>query len=34
MGLSNGIGTLAGIIVPYALDGLIQANVSEDFGKL
>ncbi|EDV31741.1 uncharacterized protein Dana_GF15508, isoform B [Drosophila ananassae] len=26
MGLSNGIGTLAGIIVPYALDGLIQAN--------
>jgi len=28
MGLSNGIGTLAGIIVPYALDGLIQRNVS------
>lgn len=28
MGLSNGIGTLAGIIVPYALDGLIQKNVS------
>ncbi|XP_051858473.1 vesicular glutamate transporter 1 isoform X2 [Drosophila albomicans] len=26
MGLSNGIGTLAGIIVPYALDGLIQRN--------
>uniref|UniRef100_A0A1B0A1J9 Major facilitator superfamily (MFS) profile domain-containing protein n=1 Tax=Glossina pallidipes TaxID=7398 RepID=A0A1B0A1J9_GLOPL len=26
MGLSNGIGTLAGIIVPYALDGLIQKN--------
>lgn len=28
MGLSNGIGTLAGIIVPYALDGLIQKDVS------
>ncbi|KAI8125668.1 Vesicular glutamate transporter 1 [Lucilia cuprina] len=26
MGLSNGIGTLAGIIVPYALDGLIQKD--------
>lgn len=32
MGLSNGIGTLAGIIVPYALDGLIQANVSSFYG--
>ncbi|XP_018790158.1 PREDICTED: vesicular glutamate transporter 1 [Bactrocera latifrons] len=26
MGLSNGIGTLAGIIVPYALDGLIRKH--------
>ncbi|XP_013112212.1 vesicular glutamate transporter 1 [Stomoxys calcitrans] len=26
MGLSNGIGTLAGIIVPYALDGLIMKD--------
>lgn len=36
MGLSNGIGTLAGIIVPYALDGLIQANVSasKSFSKI
>lgn len=28
MGLSNGIGTLAGIIVPYALDNLIDRDVS------
>lgn len=34
MGLSNGIGTLAGIIVPYALDGLIQKDVSRFFYKL
>ena len=33
MGLSNGIGTLAGIIVPYALDGLIQENVSMEAGR-
>lgn len=28
MGLSNGIGTLAGVFVPYAIDGLIKEDVS------
>lgn len=33
MGLSNGIGTLAGIIVPYALDGMIRKHVSNEISK-
>lgn len=29
MGMSNGIGTLAGVIVPYAIEGLINENVNK-----